>query len=421
MEKIKRIKDAVKNCGCDADLFIEETKGSGITVDNGKIENKEVSDSFGAAVRVFKNGKMGFGFFTDKSGKTAEEILKKAVRDACIEGYENYTLSDIREFENIEMSCSAYDDISIEEKEKTALKLEEAAKKYSKKIEFVRETSFEDKKTAVTYFNTKGTDIRYEKTLYSMQTMVISSGGKDRKAVDGFEGESCFENIDPERLGAETSERALRLLNAKSVPTGRYTLIIPPHIGVNLLELISGMFLYSNIRKGKSLLKDFKKGDKTASEKLTLKDNALLNYRAGSFPADGEGMPGQNKNVLENGVLNTFLYDRLNAGYAETQSTGNGIRRFKTLPEPGVSNFYIENGGSEKKEVMKNISGIVVDSLMGLHTADTVSGNFSLGLAGWQTEKGRITQAVEGVLAAGNIRDLLNNITHICGDLKFYY
>jgi PmbA protein len=121
--------------------------------------------------------------------------------------------------------------------------------------------------------------------------------------------------------------------------------------------------------------------------------------------------------VVESGKLNTFLYDIINAGYFRTETTGNSSRPdFKGLPDCGPSNFYI-NPGSGKSE---GETGILVNSLMGLHMTDTISGNFSLGINGWLVEKGEKKQAVKETLITGNIRDFLMKVDVICGDLKFY-
>jgi PmbA protein len=132
---------------------------------------------------------------------------------------------------------------------------------------------------------------------------------------------------------------------------------------------------------------------------------------------DGEGSAGTNKAVVEEGKLNTFLYDIINAEQMKTKSTGNSDRPdFKSLPDCGPSNFYIQAGtGNHCGE-----NGILINSLMGLHMTDTISGNFSLGINGWLMDKGEKKQAVKETLITGNIRDFLMKIDVICGDLKFY-
>jgi PmbA protein len=144
--------------------------------------------------------------------------------------------------------------------------------------------------------------------------------------------------------------------------------------------------------------------------------------RAGSFPVDAEGFAGADKAVVKNGRLEAFLFDGLNAAHFKTVSTGNCRRAgFKAMPEPGVSNFYIPSGKTNRQEALSKFSGIYADSLMGLHTANPVSGNFSLGASGWLYEKGKIIKPVKEVLIAGNIKDIMKKVKAVCDDLEFFF
>lgn len=181
-------------------------------------------------------------------------------------------------------------------------------------------------------------------------------------------------------------------------------------------------FFAENIRKKKSLFWESKIGEKIASEKITVKDDALFDYGVGSFPFDGEGNSGKNKILVGNGVLKGFLYDNLNAILMKKEPTGNSIRQdFKKIPECGASNFYIEKSNIKKEDVLKNFNGIMIDSLMGLHTIDTVSGNFSLGMNGWLIKNGKILQPIKEALVIGNLKEFLNNIEIVCDDLEFHF
>ena len=182
------------------------------------------------------------------------------------------------------------------------------------------------------------------------------------------------------------------------------------------------MFFSNNVRKGKSLLYYSKEGDRIASDKITIADDALLQNHAGSFPSDAEGTAGMDKTLVDNGVFKTLLYDRFNGLLMQKQGTGNCVRdSFKNLPDVGVSNFYIKPGKAMKDLVMSKEKGILVNSFMGLHTIDTVSGNFSLGMDGWLSSIGEASVPVRDVLITGNIKTLLLNVSEVCDDLKFYF
>jgi len=417
VEKLKgKIKAILAKKNITADIYMEENVKSEVQANDGEIEKITKADSFGAGIRVFKDGKMGTGYFTIKDAAAAELVIDKACEAALIQGYEDYKMPGYFKSAAIKLADPDFSKISVENLKKTALLLESSAKT-GPKVKFVRDTQVTSVISRVSMLNTSGAEADFEKTIFVAFTGAISVDGAEQEAVEVAEVSVLFDKINAEELGKDCGERASALLHGRSLKSGNYNIILPPYVAHDFLTLLSRMFLANNIRKGKSLLAKNKKGDDIASKILTIRDDALLDFGAGSYPVDGEGSPGQNKSVIEGGKLNTFLYDIVNAGRMKAASSGNCIRPdFKGLPDCGPSNFYISPGsGSCGAE-----TGILVNSLMGLHMTDTISGNFSLGINGWLLEKGEKKQAVKETLITGNIRDFLMKIDTICDDLKFY-
>ena len=423
MNRIRdRLKEIFFNKKIKGDIYISEGKETEITVNDGEIEKIKQADSFGAAIRIFKGDKMGFGYFTEADAGNIESLVEKIESAAYIDGYAGYELPEPAELKPVDIRDGYYFKMGLDEKKKAAIELEKKVKAHDEKIKFSRDTTYADFYSRVSLVNSEGFDAEYEDTYFMARTSAIASGGGAEEVTDGLEGNVVFKEIDTDALAADTAERAVSLLGGSSVKSGRYNLIIPPRAGTELLELVSQLFLASNIRKGKSLLKDYKKGDAIGPGILEICDNSLMDKRVGSYPFDAEGVAGQETTVVKAGKLDTFLYDTVNARYYKTVSTGNCARPdFKSLPDSGTSNFYIKPGTDSKDDVIKKEKGLLVNSMMGLHTVDPVSGNFSLGINGWLMEKGERIQPVKEALITGNIKELLMNITSICGDLKFVF
>lgn len=417
MEKLKeKLKAALAKRKIQGDIYMEENSVNEIQVNEGEVEKITKADSFGAGIRVFKGGKMGTGYFTSKDPGEAEEIVDKALACAHIEGYGGYKMPSMEKLQPIRLIDSGFSRISGDEKKKMALDLEKAARS-NPKVKYSRDTALIDNYSKIHFINSRGIDLHYEKSYFYAYTSAVAVDGAAQEVVDYGEGSVNLKDIDIEAIGRGCSEKAAGLLSGKPVKSGKYNLVLPPYVAADFLALLSRLFLSSNIRKGKSLLAGSKPGDKIGPEILTIRDDALMDFKSGSFPADGEGSAGRNKAVVESGRLNTFLYDIINAEYFKTASTGNSARAdYKGLPECGVSNFYIQPGSGDAR----NETGILVNSMMGLHMTDTISGNFSLGINGWLLEKGAQKQPVKEILITGNIRDLLMKIGTVCGDLKFY-
>jgi len=421
VEILKTVLSEINALGLQGDAYCEKNLKNETMVNDGEVDQIRQSDSFGCGVRVFKNGKMGFAYFTADDAAEAKKAVNKAAETALIEGYEKYTLVPFCKCTPPDTVDPDYNSITSKIRQDKALETEAAAKKHGKKVKFVRDTNLTDVKSASYYMNTNGADSSSERTYYYCFTSAISSDGAVQEASEVMAGSCVFRDIDAEKLGREAAQKADMLLGGGALKTGRYSLILPPQAAVDFLQILAPLFYASNIRKGKSLFGSNKEGDTVAASILNINDDALLAFRAGSFGTDGEGIAGKNKMLIKHGKLMEFLYDISSANFFKKEPGGNGVRgSFKTLPECGVSNFYIVPGDSRKDNIMKG-SGLIINSLMGLHTADPVSGNFSLGLNGWLLEKGEIKQAVKEMLVTGNIKDVLMNVRDVCEDITFYF
>ncbi len=404
------------------DVYIEENRQSEIAIEDGKIEKTVEADSFGAGVRLVKDKKMSFGFFTTKEKNEIENLIERLEKQALIEGYENYSLAGYNRYNNVALFDEKILHIKPEEKADMLFNMEKSIKAYSGQIKYVRDTMYTDNNLKISYVNTEGAAASYEKTIFNVYTSVVASDGTQDEVVDGTESACFLRDIKTEELAKDVSQRAVNLLGGKSLKSGLYNIILSPYVTSQLLYFISRMFFSSNVRKGKSLLGFSKEGDKIASDKVSIADDALLPNHIGGFPADAEGTPGVDKTLVEKGILKTILYDRFNAQLMGKASTGNCVREsFKSLPDVGTGNFYIKQGKAMKDLVMTKEKGIFVNSFMGMHTIDTVSGNFSLGMDGWISNAGEAVKPVKDVLMTGNIKTLLSNVAEVCDDLKFYY
>ena len=149
----------------------------------------------------------------------------------------------------------------------------------------------------------------------------------------------------------------------------------------------------------------------------------LLPTGAGGFgtsPFDGEGLPSRRTVVVENGVLQTYLLNTYSARKLGLKSTHNASRGLAGTPGIGCGNLYLEpgtahSGGNHRRRAH---TGLYVTSLMGFGT-NIVTGDYSRGATGLWIENGQLTHAVEEVTIAGNLAEMLMNVTAIGNDLVF--
>lgn len=230
-----------------------------------------------------------------------------------------------------------------------------------------------------------------------------------------------FEKLNAEEIGKKAADEALIRISAGSIETDDYPVIFRSDAAVDLLCLILPSLMGDRAEKGMSHLKG-RIGEIIASDCVTLIDNAASPEFVCRNTFDDEGQPCRKNVLIEKGKLRGFLYNNRWGSAAGTVSSGNGFcGSYKGVPSVSSCAFSMEKGDSSPGEMMRKIhKGVLVRDLMGLHMADPVSGDFSLGITGSLIENGEMTSGVRGVMLAGNLFELLKDIEEIGSDYEVY-
>ncbi|MDO4542162.1 MAG: metallopeptidase TldD-related protein, partial [Bacillota bacterium] len=214
---------------------------------------------------------------------------------------------------------------------------------------------------------------------------------------------------------------AVNKLGAIIVSGGDMSVILHSDAALSLLSVILPGFLGDNIRKGQSMLAD-KLGEVIAPKEITLIDDGLLAGGIASAPFDDEGVPCRKNILIDKGRVNSFLYDNLSAAKAGVASTGSGFTgSWQSLPTTGFTNYYLTPGSSSFEDMVAQVrNGLYIRDFMGLHMANGVSGDFSLGITGNIISNGEVGIGFRGNMVAGNVFDLLKKISAVGKKVEFY-
>ena len=424
--KMKDVIDLIKSKippAYEFEIYWERNKKLKIETSEEEVENLSLSTESGLSLRVLKDGKVGFSYATDLKNETLSKLVSNAV-EMC-----NAQMSDRGNRLVEELKKSLVDSVfdkegvgrSLEEKIEFAISLEKEAKKIDQRIKSVRKSSLSESQVEVIFYNSHGVEYSYEGTFYSTMIAAVAEEGGDSSISYEFRGSRRFSELDPSDIAHEAVFKAVSLLKPSSVETAVMPVVLFRDSSAMLLSAFAQMFLGDSLVKGKTLLKD-KEGESIASELLTIKDDGTLEGGFSTFPYDGEGVPQQRKEVISKGVFKGFLHSLYTATLSGSEPTGNGERKgFRSIPTSGFTNLYIEKGETSFEDLLSMHGKVfLVLELMGLHTVDPVSGEFSLGAGGVIYERGRPSKAVRGVTIAGNILDLWNKIVAVGDDFKFY-
>jgi PmbA protein len=227
----------------------------------------------------------------------------------------------------------------------------------------------------------------------------------------------------PEAVGAEAARRTLRRLGARRVPTQKAPIVFAPEVARTLIGSLFEAASGDSIWRHASFLAG-KLGEPIAAPALTLIDDNMMMLPSGvggfgTSPFDGEGLPSRRTVVVENGVLQNYLLNTYTARKLGMKSTHNASRGLAGTPGIGCGNLYLEPGTLAPEQIIGDISaGLYVTSLMGFGT-NIVTGDYSRGATGLWIENGELTHAVEEITIAGNLGEMLRNVTAIGNDLVF--
>jgi PmbA protein len=227
----------------------------------------------------------------------------------------------------------------------------------------------------------------------------------------------------PEGIGREAARRTVRRLGARRVPTQRVPIVFAPEVARSLIGSVFEAASGDSIWRHASFLAG-KLAEEIAVPGLTIVDDNLMLLPSGvggfgSSPFDGEGLPSLRTVVVENGVLHNYLLNTYTARKLGMKSTHNASRGLAGTPGIGCGNLYLQPGELSPDQIIADVpAGLYVTSLMGFGT-NLVTGDYSRGATGLWIENGELTHAVEEVTIAGNLAEMLRNITAIGNDLVF--
>jgi PmbA protein len=222
----------------------------------------------------------------------------------------------------------------------------------------------------------------------------------------------------PDEVGKTAAQRTLRRLGARKVKTTRVPVIFDPQVARALLGEICDAVNGDSIYRGASFLAG-KLGEKVAGENITIVDDGIMPGGFGTSPFDGEGVPTRRTVVIENGVLKSYLLNCYTARKLGLKTTGNAARGLAGNPGISSGNFFLQPGTRTAQQMLRDVpDGLYLTEFLGFGV-NLVTGDFSRGASGQWIVNGELAYPVEEITVAGNLKDMLCNISEIGSDLEF--
>mgnify|MGYP000698835402 CR=1 FL=1 len=410
--------------GADAaEAFV--TSGTSIEIDvrDGEVDTIKSAAEKGLGLRVLRGRRTGFSYTTDLSPRGLAAVAQRAVANAGLTAADEFTrLPEAAPgYPEVDVFDPALPGKQIEEKIGLARRMEAAARAYDPRVTIVESATYQDGTVEVGLVNSNGVSAYYQGSVCGLSIALTAREKDDHQTGFAMDFRLRFAELEPEAVGREAAARAVRMLGAQPQKGLEAPVVFDPFVMVSLLGVLAPALTAEAVQKGRSLFAG-RVGQRVASELVTIVDDGTLAGGVRSAPFDGEGVPSSRSVLIEKGYLRGYLHNTYTAAKDGVVSTGNGVRAsFKGGPEVGPTNFYLEPGDKSPAEIIGEISsGLYVGEVLGMHTANPISGDFSVGATGFWIEQGKMSYPVRGLAIAGNIRELLDAVDAVGRDLRFF-
>lgn len=403
---------ALKAGATSADALAISSHSKGVSLRHGVIEEFEQSESQDVGLRVFvgQSAALIGGSVLTREG--LQRLVDRAVAMAKLAPPDPYAgiaspEQLVRDIADLDLISNT--ELNMEQLKALAMRAEDAALSV-KGVTRSNGASASASRRHVAMAASNGFARGWERTSFSTSASVVAGEGTAMERDYDGHGATHFEDMDaPEKIGTTAGERAVARLNPRKIASQTCPVIYDRRVASSLFGHLLGGISGAAIARGTSFLKE-DMGKAIFAPLVTLVEDPHRLRGPGSRPFDGEGLPTVQRNIIDKGVLTTWIMDLRAARQLGLPPTGHGARGLTSPPGASPSNLHVEAGLRSPEDMMRDMgSGLLVTEFIG-STINMVTGDYSRGASGFWIESGQISYPVSGITVAGNLRDMFANL-----------
>jgi TldD protein len=418
--------EALSRGGDYADLYFEYRVNHSIALEEQIIKSATKGINAGVGVRVISGEKTGYAYSDDlnrdnimKAARTAAFIANASPQGGTL-GIDN----PLPQEHNLYSVPVFPTELEIAQKITLLEQADIAARAFDPRIKQVQ-ASYIDETKHVLIVTSDGRCVWDIQPLVRLNVSCIAEeggrrqsgyqGGGARRALDAFTGE-----LDPKELARESARQAVLQLRAVDAPAGPMEVVLGPGWPGILLHEAIGHGLEADFNRKKTSAFAGLVGQKVASELCTVVDDGTIPFRRGSLNIDDEGNPTHETVLIEKGVLQGYLQDRLSSKLMNVPLTGNGRRQsYDHIPLPRMTNTFMMSGDSAPEDIIKSVRKGLYAVHFGGGQVDITSGKFVFSTSeAYLIEDGKLTAPVKGATLIGDGPTVLRQVTAVGNDLQ---
>ena len=405
--------ETAQKAGATAEVGVTKVSGLSVSTRLQEIENVEFTNDGALGISVYLGQQKGNASTSDLSEEAIKNTVEAALAIAKYTSPDDCTgLADkeLMAFEAPDLELYHGASVDVEQATKLALEAEKSALEYDAKIVNSNGASFNSHTGVRVYGNTHGMLQSYLSSRYSLSCSVI--GGELDQLENDYEYTVSreFDALFPaDWVGQNCAKKVIARLNPQKLTTREVPVIFLNDVATGLISHLTGAISGGSLYRKSSFLLDHL-GKQVLPDWFQISERPHLLRRLASTPFDSEGVRTQNLEIIQDGVLQTYLLTSYSGRKMGMQSTGHAGGIHNWLVKPNLT-------GGLTALLRQMSTGLLVTDVMG-QGVNIVTGDYSRGAAGFWVENGEIQYPVAEITIAGQLQDMLKNIVAVADDVE---
>ena len=405
--------ETAQKAGATAEVGVTKVSGLSVSTRLQEIENVEFTNDGALGISVYLGQQKGNASTSDLSEEAIKNTVEAALAIAKYTSPDDCTgLADkeLMAFEAPDLALYHSANVDVEQATKLALEAEKSALEYDAKIVNSNGASFNSHTGVRVYGNTHGMLQSYLSSRYSLSCSVI--GGELDQLENDYEYTVSreFDALSPaDWVGQNCAKKVIARLNPQKLTTREVPVIFLNDVATGLISHLTGAISGGSLYRKSSFLLDHL-GKQVLPDWFQISERPHLLKRLASTPFDSEGVRTQDLEIIQDGVLQTYLLTSYSGRKIGMQSTGHAGGIHNWLVKPNLT-------GGLTALLRQMGTGLLVTDVMG-QGVNIVTGDYSRGAAGFWVENGEIQYPVAEITIAGQLQDMLKNIVAVADDVE---
>ena len=405
--------ETAQKAGATAEVGVTKVSGLSVSTRLQEIENVEFTNDGALGISVYLGQQKGNASTSDLSEEAIKNTVEAALAIAKYTSPDDCTgLADkeLMAFEAPDLELYHGASVDVEQATKLALEAEKSALEYDAKIVNSNGASFNSHTGVRVYGNTHGMLQSYLSSRYSLSCSVI--GGELDQLENDYEYTVSreFDALSSaDWVGQNCAKKVIARLNPQKLTTREVPVIFLNDVATGLISHLTGAISGGSLYRKSSFLLDHL-GKQVLPDWFQISERPHLLRRLASTPFDSEGVRTQDLEIIQDGVLQTYLLTSYSGRKMGMQSTGHAGGIHNWLVKPNLT-------GGLTALLRQMGTGLLVTDVMG-QGVNIVTGDYSRGAAGFWVENGEIQYPVAEITIAGQLQDMLKNIVAVADDIE---